>query len=264
MKRDTDQLLREWGARPASDPARLRALEERIVAAYRAGAQPNGSRGRNDSDDRNASNVKHFGVRRRNLLCFVAGIAATLLAVVLVQGVQYRRHDLTLLLCEEGSLFAGRKPAMARVFCETERLFGSNLQWVAQSGRSAELGLVDDPVVKGRPMLVHLSVVARRAGDQGWQRIWQADVVARTDGVVELTPDGISGNHIALWLHRLDDGKMFVESRLELCRPLKMEAETSEVLTFGAARDVTRIRHGDTEYLLLQTVSPAGGVPCAS
>ena len=267
-----DYSLREWAGRQASAPTQVRALEDRIVAAYRA--QPDCSRGRwprsatsgrGYRSNGDGADAHHFDVRRRNLLCFVAGIAATLLVVVLVRVGGGDRRDLAPLLREEGSLFAGHKPAMSRVFCETERLFGSNLQWVAQSGHSAELGLVDAPVGNGRAMIVHLSVVARRAGDaKGWQRIWQADVVARSDGVVELTPDGIPGNHVALWLHRLDDGKTFVESRLDLCQPLKMEAETSEVLTFGASRDVTRIRHGDTEYLLLQTVSPAGGKVCSS
>lgn len=247
-----DTTLHAWAERQAPDPTRLRALEARIAQRYQ---QPSGTPVACPSVD-----TRHHG-----WIFFAAGVAATLLIVGTWAVLSRDRDHLAPLLREEGGLFAGRKPAMSRVFCETERLFGTNLQWVAQSGPNAELGLVDEPVCKGRAMIVHLSVVARRTGDNnGWQRIWQADVVARTDGVVELTPDGIPGNHVALWLHRLDDGKAFVESRLDLCRPLKMEAETSEVLTFGASRDVTRIRRGDTEYLLLQTVSPTGGAPCSS
>ena len=255
MNPDIDKMLHAWAGRQAPAPARVRALEQRIVSAHRAGRGYKGD----------GADAHHFDVRHRNLLYFVAGIAATLLVLAVVRVGQGDRSDLAPLLREEGGLFAGHRLALSRVFCETERLFGANLQWVAQSGQSAELGLVDDPVVKGKAMIVHLSVVARRVGEEkGWPRIWQADVVARTDGVVELTPDGIPGNHVALWLHRLDDGNAFVESRLELSRPLKMEAETSEVLKFGAARDVTRLRKGDTEYLLLQTVSPTGVSPCAS
>ena len=255
MKPNTDKLLKEWSDRQPSDPVRIRALEDRILAAYRAGTAVEDHHV-HDRDHRTIA----FDLHKRNLLCFVAGIAATLLVVSTLH-FGNGRQDLAPLLREEGGLFAGRQPAMSRVFCETERLFGTNLQWVAQSGKNAELGLVDSPGrVNEKAMIVHLSVVARRAGDnQGWQRIWQADVVARADGVVELTPDGIPGNHVALWLHRLDHGNAFVESRLELCRPVRMEAETREILKFGNSRDVTRIRSGDTEYLLLQTVAPAGG-----
>ena len=69
---------------------------------------------------------------------------------------------------------------------------------------------------------------------------------------------------MVLWLHRLDTGAAFVESRLELRQPVALHAETSEVLRFGASRNVTRMRRGDTEYLLLQTVAPTGGKPCSS
>ena len=262
MKLNTDNLLQEWAKRQSPNPEQVHALEDRIIAAYRTGASLDGRNSR-----RRGGRIVPFSAHHRSLLCFVAGVAATLLAVVSVRLWSGDRHDLAPLLREEGGLFAGREPAMSRVFCETERLFGTNLQWIVQSGHNAELGLVDTPAGNNdaKAMIVHLSVVARRAGDhKGWQRIWQADVVARADGVVELTPDGTPGNHIALWLHGLDDGKAFVESRLDLCRPVSMEAETREVLKFGASRDVARIRNGDTEYLLLQTVSPTGGAPCSS
>lgn len=260
MKKHDDPLLRQWAERQAPGPARLRALEARIVAAYRDHAQIAAP-----SNPRDGADTRHFVARRRGLLCFVAGIAATLLAIALWQVTAAHRRDLTPLLREEGGLFAGRQPALSRVFCETERLFGTNLQWVAQSGRNAELGLADEPTGAGKALIVHLSVAARRAGDgPKWRRVWQADVVARADGVVELAPDALPGNRVALWLHRLDDGRAFVESRLELKSPVRMQTESSAVLTFGASRDVMRVRHGDTEYLLLQTVSPTGGAPCST
>lgn len=247
-----DLALRAWADRQAPNQASLRALEARIAQQCR---QPAG----------NPIAWPPVVTRLHGWFCFAAGVAATLL-IVGSWAVFSRDHNrLQPLLREEGGLFAGRKPAMSRVFCETERLFGSNLQWLAQSGHSAELGLVDEPAGRGKAMIVHLSVVARRVGDgKVWRRVWQADVVARADGIVELAPDGIPGNHIALWLHRLDDGKAFVESRLELANPVKLDAETREILTFGTSRDVTRIRSGDTEYLLLQTISPTGGEPCSS
>jgi hypothetical protein len=65
-------------------------------------------------------------------------------------------------------------------------------------------------------------------------------------------------------MHRLDGGSALVESRLTLQEPLGLAAEASEVLRFGATRSVSQFRHGDTEYRILQTVAPIGGVACSS
>ena len=250
---EIDNAVRDWAAGHEPTPEHLRALQAKIIQRYRQEMPVP------------AEWPPQTAPRSHKLLYFAAGVAATLVAVAAWSIVARHREDNTALLREEGGLFAGRKLAMSRVFGETERLFGTNLQWVAQSGRKADLGLVDDPTGSGKAMIVHVSVLARRVSEgRQWRRVWEADVVARTDGVVELTPGDMAGNRMSLWLHRLDDGKAFVESRLELRSPVKMDVETSEVLKFGVSRGVTRIRNGDTEYVLLQTVAPASGEPCAS
>ena len=260
MKSDADKMLRDWADRCAHDASQLRALEARIVATYRSGT-PSSDR----ALPRGGTRPLLFNARRRHLLYFVAGIAATLTAAALWQVLAIRSHDLAPLLREESGLFAGRRPSMARVFDESERLFGSNLQWFAQSGHCTGLGVSDAPVAgqAAQAMVVRIAVL-RRAGGMPWRRVWVGDVVARPDDAIEWAPEGEPGNHISLWLHRLDSGAALLESRLDLQAPMKMQAETREVLRFGAAATAAHMRRGDVEYLLLQTLAPAGDKPCTS
>ncbi len=249
MKDNLDTLLREWAARHEPEDERREWLDARIQSACRSRLRPARPQWRDHG---------------HRLLWFAAGAAAAFIAVALLRcGDGVEERPLARLLAEERTRFVERRPALARVFCETERLFGGKLQWVAQSGREAEIGLSDVADDAG-PLAVRLTLVARRDGARTWRRVWSADVVARTDGVLELAPDGHPANRVALWMHRLEGGAALVESRLTLGQPVRFTAETSEVLSFGESRKTARLRRGETEYLLLQTVAPGGGAPCAS
>lgn len=257
MNQPIDNLLRDWSARREPGESERRQLEARVLQAARQ-AIHDGRQSRAKPAGRQSLRQAH------HLLWFAAGIAATLLIAGIWLFLARTRDPLAPLLSEESGLFAGRRGSMARIFRETEQLFGSNLQWVAQSGGDAELGITETPA-EGEALVVRVVVVARPVGTAAWKRLWKADVVARANGILEISPDGNPDNRMALWLHRLEGGAALVESRLTLHAPVAIEAETSEVLKFGATRKVTRVLHGGVEYLLLQTVAPvAGGQPCAS
>lgn len=249
MNKNLNTRLRDWAARHEPDDAHRRRLEARVLHAWRSRVPPVRSQWREQG---------------HHLLWFAAGAVAACIAVVfLLHGGGTKETPLTRLLAEEKARFAERRPALARVFCETERLFGGRLQWIAQSGQEAELGIADVPD-DAATLNVRLTLVARRDGTRAWRRVWVADVVARTDGLLELEPDGDPANRVALWMHALEGGGALVESRVTLANPVRFSAETSEVLPFGESRKTVRVRCGDTEYLLLQTVAPTGGLPCAS
>lgn len=238
------------------DPARQRALEERILRATR--------KLRVSTYDR-----LHRRLRVAVLAGFAAGAAATLVTMHLLS--RETVHPLRpsamdawkALLVEERGLFADRRPAMARVFTETERLFGPNLRWIAQSEHTMELG-VSDTAAPGTPLMVRITLVARHHGSTSWQRIWGTEVVARTDDLLELPPPGTPHGALAVWMHPLGGCAALVENRLALRSPVGMEAESSEVLRFGATRSVRQFRHAGIEYRLLQTVAPIGGGACSS
>lgn len=256
MKSHLDNLLRDWAARHEPSEAQRQQLEARVLLAARQAISGKAS-------TRKPAHHPQHG-QAHHLLWFAAGIAATLLIAGIWRFLAQTHDPLIALLREESGLFAGRRCSMARIFRETERVFGSNLQWVAQSGGDAELGLAEMPL-NGEPLVVRVVIVARNPEDGSWNRIWEANAVARANTILEMNPDSMPDNRLALWLYRLEGGAALVESRLKLHAPLAIEAETSEVLKFGTTRKVTRVRHEGIEYILLQTIGPvAGDQPCAS
>jgi len=257
MNQPLDNLLRDWAASHEPDEAGRRQLEARVLQAARQAVQ-DGRPAPAPTAPRATPGQAH------HLLWFAAGMAATLLVAGIWRFLTSAHDPLTSPLREERGLFAGRRRSMARIFRETEQLFGSNLQWVAQSGDEAELG-VSQTSADGRPLVVRLVIVARPLGNGAWRRLWETEVVARANATLDLTPAGRPDDRLMLWMHCLEGGAALVESRLMLHGPVTIEAETSEVLKFGATRKVTRVLHEGVEYLLLQTVAPVdGGESCRS
>jgi len=258
MKVPLDTLMRDWAARQQPSEAERRQLEARVLQRVRQTLQ-NARQGNGQPTYRKVPN--HL---RHPMFWFAAGIAATLMIAGIWHFLILPHDPLVSVLREENGLFAGRRRSIARIFCETERLFGPNLQWIAQSGNDDELGLAETPMGE-EPLVVRIVIVARPVGNGAWRRLWETEVVARANARLELTPDGMLDNHLALWLYQLEGGAALVESRLRLNAPVAIEAETSEVLKFGATRKVTRVLHKGFEYLLLQTVAPVGeNQSCAS
>jgi hypothetical protein len=261
MKQPLDKLLRDWAASHEPDAAARRQLEARVVRAARRKLHNGGPAPVPAPRHRPSPRQLH------HLLWFAAGMAATILIAVVWHFAAAHAPapaPAASPLAEERGLFAGRHRSMVRIFRETEQLFGSNLQWVAQSGDEAELG-VSQTSAEGRPLVVRLVIVARPLGNGAWRRLWETEVVARANATLDLTPAGRPDDRLMLWMHCLEGGAALVESRLMLHGPVTIEAETSEVLKFGATRKVTRVLHEGVEYLLLQTVAPVdGGESCRS
>lgn len=257
MNKPIDKLLRDWSRRQQPDAGAGQRLTARILQA--AGACAGGdARQPPPRRRRTPSHVHH------RVLWFAAGVAATLIAAAVWNALVPAADPLSALLRQEHARFADRRRTVSRVFRETERLFGSNLQWIAESGEQTELGVADETAA-GEPLIVRVVLVSRPVGTDAWQPLWTADVVARANGLLQLAPDGAPGNRLALWLHRLDGCAALVESRLDLRTPVPLATEASEVLRFGATRTVTRLRQNGVEYLLLQTVAPlAEASPCNS
>jgi hypothetical protein len=243
MNEPIDKLLRDWSRRQQPDAAAERRLTSRILQAAA------------DDTRRTTSPHRESPQGHHRALWFAAGVAATLIAAAVWHALVPAADPLSALLRQEHARFTDRRRTVSRVFRETERLFGSNLQWIAESGDQTELGVADETAV-GEPLIVRVVLVSRPVGTDTWQPLWTADVVARANGLLQLAPDGAPGNRLALWLHRLDGCAALVESRLDLRTPVPLATEASEVLRFGATRTVTRLCQNGVEYLLLQTVAP--------
>ena len=188
-------------------------------------------------------------------MSFLAGIAATVVVVLtlLLMRTPQTERQFAKLLEEEGRLSAQRRASMAKIFNETERLFGPNLQWIAESKKTAEIGLSDTPS-DAAPLVVRVTVV-RKDADGGWLRLWGMEVVARDDGALEMKePDGTQ--RLLLSLRRIDGQQAFVESSLMLDNGISLTAQSRGILRFGEAKSVQRVLEDGREYRILQTVEP--------
>ena len=232
---ELDRQLKAWAARRHAG-ADMRELEERISARLAVGDT--------------------VPVRRRRWahgLSFLAGVAATVVAILSVQLMYTPRAERQFdkLLEEEGRLSAQRSASMAKIFSETERLFGPALQWVAEMPKSAEIGLSDTPS-DAAPMVVRVTMVCKNAEGE-WERLWGMEVVARSGGALELKePDG--AQRFLLSLRKIGEHQALVESCLTLDNGVSLNAQSREVLRFGEAKSVQRILADGREYHILQTV----------
>lgn len=233
---ELDRQLKAWASRRCA-VRDTRALEETISARLAAGKTP----------------VQRH--RWTHGLSFLAGVAATAVVVLtlVLMRMSLTERPFAKLLEEEGRLSAQRRTSMAKIFDETERLFGPNLQWIAEGQQHAEIGLSETPS-DAVPMVVRVTVV-RKGADGGWLRLWGMEVVARDDSALELEePDG--SQRLLLSLRRIDERQAFVESCLTLDNGVSLSAQSRETLRFGEAKSVQRIRGDGYEYHILQTVEP--------
>ena len=232
---ELDQRLKAWAVRQDAT-ADTPTLEARIVAALAK---------------------KTPVVQRRrwtHVASFLAGAAAAVviaLLTLLATRAPRAEREFAGLLEEEGRLSEQRRASMAKIFNETERLFGSNLQWVAEGGTTVEMGLSETPA-DGEPMALRVTVVRRDAGGE-WRRVWGMEVVARHDGTLEMEEPRMS-----LSLRRLDGQLAFVESSLVVRNGFSLDAQSRETLHFGEAKSVRHIIDDNYEYHVLYTVIPTG------
>ncbi len=109
-------------------------------------------------------------------------------------------------LAEKGKLLAGM-----------QELFAGRLAWVGEAGREVQVGLLPDAVSGARgsaPLAVRVVVLARTSGDSAWEPIWQADVIAQDEEVVDLAAENARDGSLQLWMHALPDGAIAVDANL--------------------------------------------------
>jgi len=156
----------------------------------------------------------------------------------------------------------GQVSTIAHLYAETARLFPQRLRWIAQSNGDVGLGVEaseESWIADTPPMLVRLVVVSRTGKDAAWRPVWSTDVVVRGEDLAEIAPNRNSSNKLALWVYPLQNGKVAVDTVVELDKPLRLASRQSAVVTAGEPAQVATMRLGDTEYRLFQTVEPLKG-----
>jgi len=149
--------------------------------------------------------------------------------------------------------------AGARVFSETSRLFDHRLQWMAECSGDVSLG-VDagrGPTSDAALAFVRLMVLERSAQDRTWKTAWQTDVVVRGQEVARAAIGG-GNDRLALWVYALEDGRLLVDTDIDLDGPVQLAASDSAIVGAGEPSVVASLQYGDTEYRVIQTVETLG------
>jgi len=269
MSRKTvDDLLRGWAARHAPSEAQGRDLAARIGDGL--------SQGQTLTPKEDATGRRPWRVPAR-LAWAVGGAAALLVAAaafLLIRSGRPGSPEPTQL----GRVSEAEMEGSRRLFRELDTLFGGELRAVVESEAGVHLNLAPaagGPASDAVPLLVRVTVAVRKPGEAEWQKAFEADILTRTEELVEAVPDPGRGNRIVLWACSLPDGKMAVEASLRLadldgCRPstpLVASADVTAVLTPGKPKQILAVKTAEGEYRVFLIAVPLPGrrsAPCSS
>ncbi len=243
MKKTPDDLLREWATSRSADEEHIRKLTARIETAAR--------RARNQPKPRLAP--------ARWLVAFATAGAAAVIAVMISRpghlpdapthppndGLQAAR------IPEEGAR-AGES-----LFCRLEELFNDQLRWVAESGDEVSLGV--SPIAGGnlpgaRPLMVRLVMLSKADSEDQWKLAWRRDVITRSQELIEIAADSLSPSSINLWMLPVENGRVAVETLLDIQKPFSADARVSALVDDGVPQEILSLSIGGTSYKVLQTV----------
>ena len=248
-----DDRLKQWATRHEPLPGHLEALAARVTVEA--------ARRRHAKATMTTSAWMPF-LGRLGYALTGAVVAGVVFAFFVHQGVRQRGQSDSALTARMARPTADQMSTMSRLFAETARLFPKRLRWIAQSNGDMGLGVEatdQDWTYDAPPMLVRLVMVSRTGNETTWRQVWSTDVVLHGEDLAEITPNRNSANKLTLWVYPLQDGKVAVDTGVELDKPLKLASRLNTVVKDGEPAEVTTVRRGDTEYRLFQTVEPLNG-----
>jgi len=149
-----------------------------------------------------------------------------------------------------------------RLYRELKRLFPYGLQWIAQSDGQVGLGLETSPDMttpNAVPMIVKVTVLSRKTGERAWRQSWSTELIMNSQERVEVVPDQATENKLALWVYPLEDGKLAVDSSVELRLPVTVASRLNAVVTPGQPAKIAVLALDGIEYGIFQTVDVMKG-----
>jgi hypothetical protein len=145
------------------------------------------------------------------------------------------------------------------LFRRMEEVFPGDLRWIAETNGEVSLGLgqVSRAGPSGAaPLLVRTVVLERKRGEASWHRVFTADVLSRSEDLVEVSPGPKLAGRLLVWAYRLPDGNVAVDASLRWTDPLGLNVDLTNVLAPGRAAQVLATRTDDAEFRVLQAASP--------
>lgn len=242
MTDNLDKLLKDWSSHTATDDKALAGLERSIATGMREASH------RPSVVLPEAATFSPWG----RLAWFALG-AATALAVALsfvrIPAPPNGVHAPELVQTSE---------SVRRLFDEVNRLFAGNLKWIAQSDGAVELGISPDQdefARDGEPFAVHIAVVSRAGNEGPWKKVWESDILTRSEQAIDIAPNQKRDDRIGLWIYPVADGRFAVDSRLSLNAPVRIYSDSSDVVEDGKPVPIAVMTVGDRQYRVYQTVT---------
>jgi len=137
-------------------------------------------------------------------------------------------------------------------------VFNHNLKWICESNGDVGVGVdtlaSEESKGDARPIMVHMTTLARKAGETQWKSVWGADMLLGDSQLVEVIPGKESNNKLCLWVFPLEDGKIAVDSSVTLDMPSRVSSTKSYVAEPGKPVEIVNMSDGDMEYKVYQTV----------
>jgi hypothetical protein len=253
MKRSKlDSLLHDWAARHAGDPAQREMLAEGIRRQLASRPAP-------------ATHHPPPATRRQRLsgrMVYAAcGFAAALLVAVglFLTSRAWREQIVPDSTTEIALLSASEIKRSGELFRRMEEVFPGDLRWIAETNGEVSLGLGQvsgATVSRAAPLLVRTVVLERKRGESSWSTVFTADVLSRSEELVEVSPGQKPAGRLLVWAYRLPDGNVAVDANLRLAESPGASVDLTNVLAPGRAAQVLTTRTADAEFRVFQAASP--------
>jgi hypothetical protein len=254
MKKNVDDLIREWAKQSEPTDEHIETLKRR-VAGKLSYVQPA------SAEVRSMSTAMHVFSR----LAYTALGAVAVAILFALPRLSDRNGDRSAAnaAASMANISESRVEMGELLFKEMDRLFNGNLRWVAESNGDIGMGVETLPGQHDAvPALVRVTVLSRQKDTTTWSTAWQSDVVLRGQDLVEVAPNAKTANKLSLWVFPLEDGKIAVDTSLSLELSGRLAAQVSSVIAPGETTQLAAVYENDTEYRVFQTVVLLGTHDC--
>lgn len=154
------------------------------------------------------------------------------------------------------SIPAQKLAASQSLFNETQQMFAKRVRWITETDKDVDVQVeqADGAPSDSAPVLMRLTVVSRKKGGQVWTSVWNSDVLIRGEDQVQIAPDRQAGNLLTAWVYPMADGKVMVDTNLELDLPVRIGSSMRNVVEQGVPMEMASLNTEDSEYRVFQTV----------
>lgn len=119
------------------------------------------------------------------------------------------------------------------LFVEMQRVFDQQVAWIAESPSDLQFEVDSNLVGEQKPLLcirLTLSEPANAASEA--RTLWEMEVIVRSEQTVRIGDDP-TAPELVLWPFMTEDGKVFVDTQINLSEPFGLTNNQSRLLNLG-------------------------------